>query len=130
MKKYYIILIVIVILFSCNSEKSAIINAQKDKVYSVKRIDSVGQVYIYYLKRNDSIFKVMSKKSNPLNYPIIKVGKSYNLSIKSYFLPEEFHIKYRVAGVKFNGEMILMERDSVVSDLFLSKNIKGKYYVK
>ena len=99
-------------------------------MYAIKRIDSIGQVYIYYLMRNDSIFKVMSKKSNIVNHPKIKVEESYKLSIDSYFLSEEFHVKYRVSGVKFNGEIILMERDSIVSDLFISKKIKRRYYVK
>jgi hypothetical protein len=121
--------ILIVFLISCSSNFQISANAKKTgQLFYISKIDSIGKVYLFYLKRGDSIFKVMSKEQDVKKCKPIKVGDLYYMKINSWFLPEEFYVKQRASAIVFNEQMIKIERDSVVSDLFTSENIIGKYY--
>jgi hypothetical protein len=60
----------------------------------------------------------------------IKVGEFYNLKIVSVFLPEESNVKMRMSGVRVEGVIIPLEEDSIVRDLFKTKNLSGLCYIK
>jgi hypothetical protein len=137
MKKGYIILMFISLTLIFTFSQNGIIRSNlifneraktSDSAFIIMRIDSTKHIYQIYAARHDSTFKIVSKKDYMVNCKKIEVGKSYKLEIVSWFLPEEFHPKMRMDGVKINGEMIKIERDSVISDLFLTKNLKGLCY--
>lgn len=54
----------------------------------------------------------------------------YYFDLKSWFRPEELHLRLRMAGVKIEGTYIIIERDNnIVSDLFTTKQLKGLCYM-
>ena len=127
MKLVYIILSLISVqqLFNnCNN----ITQVNQEKPSKVLKIDSVESVFLIYLQRNDSVFKVMSPDTLNTTCLKIAVNKEYKFDLNSWFLPEEFHVKMRVSGVQFNGVLVNVERDGIVSDLFTTKNLKGLCY--
>jgi len=101
----------------------------RGEVYRISKIDSIDNIYLVYAMRNDSIFKVVSKKEQNIQCPQIRPGNNYLLSLESWFLPEEFHVKNRITGVKFENILITVERDSIVGDIFTTKNLKGLCYI-
>jgi len=128
--KRIIIYLFIILIFSCKSNHKLNDGVKKvDKLYYLSKIDSVGQVYLFYFKRNDTIYKVMSKKRDVNKCTELKKGNKYNLILDSWFLPEEFHVRMRVSGITFNNELIRLERDSIISNLYTSENIKDKCYM-
>jgi hypothetical protein len=100
-----------------------------DKLYTVKKLDSVNQFYLVYLERNDSVFKVLSKKEEVINCQPFQIGENYEFKLISWFKPEEIHLKLRMSGVKIENAYITIERDSVVGDLFTTENLKGLCYI-
>jgi len=102
----------------------------RDNKYEVIKLDSVNQFYLVYLERNDSVFKVLSKKEGTINCQSIQIGKDYDFKLTSWFKPEEIHLRLRMAGVKIENTYIAIERDSsIVSDLFTTENLIGKCYM-
>ncbi len=99
------------------------------ELYNTVKIDSVGNFYLVYLEKNDSVFKVLSKKERMSNCLSIKKGENYTLSLKSWFKPEEINLRLRMNGVKIEGDYIIIERNNVVSDLFITDNLKGLCYI-
>lgn len=103
-------------------------NVKTQKMFEILRIDLIENNYIIYAKRNDSVFKITSTKKDTLPCLQIKQGNFYNLKIKSVFSPN-FHQKFDIAGVKYNGSMVKLERNNgVVWDLFVAENLKGLCY--
>jgi hypothetical protein len=140
MKNIFLFLscLTILLLFNCNGKPksdsfkcSSVIPPQgefKDE-FRILKIDSIENVYIIYARRNDSIFKIASKKVLSLNCQTIKIGEDIRLKIVSVFLPEEFHVKMRTAGVKIEGVLIPIEEETIVRDLYLTENLKGLCYL-
>ena len=55
-------------------------------------------------------------------------GQFYNLKIKSVFSPN-YHQKLDIAGVKYNGSMVKLEKDNgIIWDLFVAENLRGLCY--
>jgi hypothetical protein len=98
------------------------------EAFKIIKIDSIGIIYLIYAERNDSIFKIVSKKEEVNDCQKIGIGKFYKLNIISWFLPEESNVKLRLSGVKIENRIISIERDSIVGDIFLTKDLKGLCY--
>ena len=130
--KNFVIIISILVLLICVTFFMNFSIKNKNiirETYKMVKLDSIDQVYMIYAEKNDSIFKILSKKEQTPNCQTLEVGKLYELDIVSMFLPEEFHVKMRSSGIKFNNVLIELERDSIVGDLFTSVNIEGKCYI-
>ncbi len=97
--------------------------------FKILRIDSVENVYMIYAMRNDSVFKILEKKESAGNCHRIVVNKDFNLKISSLFFAEESHVKMRVAGIKYEGVLINMEDEGIVSDLFTASNLIGTCFI-
>ncbi len=113
--------------FRCSYRKPQQVEFKDE--FKILRIDSIENVYIIYASRNDSIFKIASKKVLNINCHPIKIGEDLRLKIVSVFLPEEFHVKMRMAGVRIEGVLIPIEEEAIVRDLFLTENLKGLCYL-
>lgn len=123
---YMILSLICVEPFINNSDNITHIN--QEAPYRVLKIDSIESVFLVYLQRNDSVFKVVSPDTITNACQKISVDKEYDFDLKSWFLREEFHVKMRVSGVRFNGVMVSVEREGIVSDLFTTKNLNGLCY--
>lgn len=129
MKTIYVFLILFVLigLLFKNDEYQQSFNENE---FTILKIDSIKHIYVVYAEKNDSIYKILSKKESCNDCQPIEVGCKYSLKLDSYFLPEEFHIKMRMTGVSYDGVIINIERDSIVSDLFITNNLKGICYIE
>ena len=96
------------------------INSEK---YKIIKIDSLQNTYIIYAKKQDSTFKIVSKKNASDNCIIIKINEYYNLKIKSLF-PVDYYQKIQISAIKFK-----LEGNGIVWDLFISENLNGLCYV-
>ncbi len=123
----------ILFLSNCASEKkvnSKHLNGQiSDSTLSViKSIDSIGNVYVIYIERKDSILKLVSEKKKFDGCNRIQIGKSYSLKIKS--LMENFSSKRHINGVDYMGTRIYLdEKFGAVWDIFISWNLSGLCYI-
>ena len=111
------------LFLSCSQKQHYSVNG-----YTIVKIDSVENVYIVYAEKADSLYKIISKKSDKGYCQPMKVGRQYNLALDSYFLPEELHVKNRMTGISYEGVLINIERDGVVSDIFTTQNLNGLCY--
>lgn len=136
MKTYFIFLLVFLYFISCKCIKAEekinsglIATEKRDSKYNlfkIVKIDSIENVYLIYAKKNDSIFKIASKKMNMDTHCNSKLitDSIYRLKIKSVFA-DNFNQRRKIAGVEFNGTMIKLKEDGVRWDLFVTDNIKG-----
>lgn len=83
MKKYFVLLVIIIV--SCKSYKSnnnleniAVSNLDN---YNVYKIDSLNSYYLIYAKRENLLYKIVSKKAN-CNYEKIKIDSNYKLKLR------------------------------------------------
>lgn len=134
---YLFFLIFSFILFKCNIKKEAtlinqsFVGVSKDfnNMYEIVKIDSIENVFLIYAKSNDSIFKIVSQKEISPNCNHIQLNESYDLKIVSVF-PENFTQKRDKYGIKIYSTLIKFENDSIVWDLFITKNLKGLCYIE
>jgi hypothetical protein len=79
MKTYLILSLIGILSISCYVKK---INGTNDfNLYKVNKIDSINNYYILYVKRNDSLFKVVSKKQINTNCKSVHIHKSYDFKL-------------------------------------------------
>ena len=124
--EFLFVILFLLLFFKCTTNKPLIF--KNDNYFLVKKIDSLDNVYIIYIERNDSIFKIVSKRESN-NCKPIQVGKYYLFKLKSVF-PDNFGMKLDVGGVRVYNTNIELEDDSVVWDLFITENLDGLCYIK
>jgi len=129
-------LLLLVVLFSCVNNKQ--ITVKQNEGYRILKIDSMDNIYIVYVQKDDSLYKVLSLKEHinqRTNHSKIKVGKQYPLKLKSLF-EKNFLGKYDlspqalpyVEGVDYYGTKIKIEPDSI-NDLYTTENLKGLLFI-
>lgn len=135
------IIVVFLLASCCFGKKIAKVNcvANDNSRYEVSRIDSINNYYLIYLKRNDTLFKIVSKKeilSNCLkiepkhcyqlelisiwNQPIIINGTNVSPSLTP-------HVECIGLDDKTN---VCLERNAGINDIYYAKNITGLCIVK
>lgn len=125
----------IILLTVCSLKQNAaqveqpfVSNISDKKVqYKIIKIDSLENVYIIYAELNDNIYKIVSEKQKLSKCNPIEEDKFYNFKLKSAF-PENFYQKRDKYGIKLFNTEIKLENDSIVWDIFLTKNLKGLCY--
>jgi hypothetical protein len=107
------------------------------ELYKVYKLDSINSYYLIYTKRNDSFFKIVSKKEvSPTCYNI-KLNAEY-----SFILSSIWRSKFQLNGKEVSlpvspiincmgfddSTTICLERDSI-NDLYYADNIKGLCFI-
>jgi len=126
MKRFVLIIIILAIVISCGISSKTIKNNDINPLleYEVFKIDSINDVYLSYLTRNDKLHKVLSlKEKGSDNCNKISVGERYKLSLKSYFEDTPL-TSLHINGIEYHGQIIEIEGDSI-TDLYTSRNLKG-----
>jgi|GEM_PF-974895 hypothetical protein len=132
MKKLIIVLLFTFCFSSCYYQKSELeFPKNQIKLFEVLKIDSIENTYIIYVKKYDTIRRIVSSKiegKNNCNHQIIH-GNFYNFKIKSLFDDRFFH-KRDIAGIRYNGTIIKLSDslENVIWDLYISENIHGLCY--
>jgi len=135
--KNFIIISLIFLLFSCSVTKK-IDQDHNNTSYLIKKIKSKHDWYIFYAVRNDTTYKIVSKKETVQNKASIKivVGKYYNLILHSN-IPVIDGVKMQpinyldVECLHFDTNTIIcIEPKKGIYDLYSAENIKGLYYIE
>lgn len=132
-----------IILLSCSyskniqSNKIAAVNTDST-LYKVYKIDSLNNYYLIYAKKQNNLYKIVSKKEVLLGNDKVKVGGKYDLKLSSIWTA-----KIMVGGVNASPSItphvtclsfddstrICIERDSI-NDLHQAENLRGLYLNK
>lgn len=110
----------------CREDKS-----NRATLFKIKSIQDKREFYIIYAKRNDSLFKIVSKLEGGTNGEKIKVGRHYNLKLEKFFpLDSIFGIAIApnagIRGFDYGGKTIYKEKKSH-NKVYRAKNLKGLY---
>jgi hypothetical protein len=136
MKTFYLIIFFLFVLFililGCNIKRNSIQSVVQN--YRVFKIDSLDNYYLIYVRKSDSIFKIVSKKESlKLDHKIIEVNKEYKLKLYSIWnngivVGSTNILMGQIDCLSFEKDTyICIERDSI-NDLHLAENLKGLYY--
>lgn len=127
----------------CTSNKNVVSTVHQEglgdeSVFKVYKIDSVNSYYLIYAQKQDSLFKIVSKKDSCLNTKLIEIGEKYAFLLKSIW-NTPIQIKganaspssvYNVSCVNLDDSTkICLERDSI-NDVHTASNICGLCFVE
>lgn len=142
MKKYLLILAISMeLLNSCKSAKSNLVTSKEFTNlvnYKIYKIDSINNYYLIYAKKENLIYKIVSKKVNG-DCEKLKINFEYNLKLQPMGImkPNIDDPKKRPMNYldfidpcrKFdNDTKICLER--YMTDLYFSENLKGLCLIK
>lgn len=121
------------IIVSCNGQQKVLNNQVNTKEYFVYKIETVSNYYIIYAKKEDSIFKIVSKKESITECNSIKINNNYNFDLYSQssvtLITGEIIAPvsiYDVVCHTFENDIkICTDRKNGIYDLFYSRNLKG-----
>lgn len=104
-----------------------------DSIFTIYKIDSINNYYLIYGKKDDTLYKIVSKNTGILNCEKIKLSKDYFLSLNSIWRREILiggvnvspSVTPHVTCLYFNDSTaICLERDSI-NDLYEARNLQG-----
>lgn len=129
----YILILFCLMACACTVFKSGY---QKGHLYSVYKIDSINNYYLIYARSNDSLYKIVSKKSTNTHGDYIRINKRYPFqlhSMLSTFKINGVSITPQTMNVNcfsFDKETsICLEGDSI-RNLYQGDNIHGLYFLR
>jgi hypothetical protein len=110
---------------SINSLQKVTDNMLVADKHKIIKIDSIGNVYIIYAKKENVYYKILSDKISENNEACnqIIIEHYYNLKLKSMF-EDRTRPSFKISGVLYNEQEIEFERDSI-NDLHFAENIRG-----
>jgi hypothetical protein len=130
--------IFIIWIFSNSTDKMAKSSIRYEQVsYEVYKIDSVHSYYLIFAKRDDSLFKIVSKKDSSLAYRKIQAGQKYNLTLNSLWNQDIWigntnvkpSLTPNVTCLGFDDSTsICIDREHAIYDLFVTPSLKGLCY--
>lgn len=129
---------VVLVVLSCHTALTAIKNKNEphvlDAKYRVTKIDTVNDYYFVYAKKQDTLYKIVSKNEGVgEECNEIVIGKEYRFELESIWRK---NIKINGVNVSPSGiphvnclslderTDVCLERDSI-NDIFKSNNLKG-----
>jgi len=123
------ILLITYLFFLCNVTKGNKLvqkegKQNKKNEYLVTKFDSIPKAYIIYVERNDSIFKLVSLKTDINNCTKIIIGNYYELQLASWLDPDEPSLIHS-DGLHVYGVSVAYSNEKIVQDIFYAKNLKG-----
>jgi hypothetical protein len=141
--KNYLITLLIIFISSCkcyhSNENIKNINAENTVNYKIYKIDSLNSYYLIYAKKEELLYKIVSKKSNKDGCLKIKINSIYALKLRSMEImkPKIEDPKKRPMNYldfiepcrKFDDSTkICLER--YMTDLYFVDNVKGLCLIK
>ena len=125
------------IVLSCSSNLTKMSNSTLEaEGYKVYKIKSVENYYLIYAKKNDSLYKIISKKESIANCNEIKKNGIYDFKLQAI-------LKNRFKNTKFPKPMndlditcftfeggIKICREEGMDELYYADNIKGSCFLK
>lgn len=135
-------ILVLFLLTSCSSVKKTAFIPDVDRdisQYEVSKIDSLNNYYIIYLKRSDSLFKLVSKKEPAINCQKIESKHPYSFELVSIWNQPIIinGVDWSLAATPHvncigldEATNVCLERSLGINDIFYAKNLTGLCIVK
>ncbi|WP_430901913.1 MULTISPECIES: hypothetical protein [unclassified Paraflavitalea] len=132
---YAIILIIILCFPFCKTRSRSYgepITLQRQNIkqfYKIAKIDSIGNVFVIYARKDSSVYKIVSTKSEE-NCERLLVGKSYPLLLNNLVQKTvdshkvSRHAIPHLGGIMYYGAPIIFEPDSIL-DIYTALNLSG-----
>jgi hypothetical protein len=99
-------------------------NSHKD-YYKIRTIKKEKAIYIIYVTRNDSIFKIVSDKIDVSFCSKIKKAGLYSLNLQKIFPPDTSLVMRNIGiGLGYKGSYINLEEESHYT-LYEATNLDG-----
>ena len=130
---YFIFLFIAFFGISCNSQQKVLESQRTMEEYYVYKIDSIDNYYLVYAKKQDAIFKIVSKKETLKKCDLIKINNSYHFDLYSQS-SETLITGEIIAPVSIydkpcyifeNDTKICIDRKNGIYDLYYARNLKG-----
>jgi hypothetical protein len=131
---FFVLFLIMIGLFSSFEKMN---NNCVDADYLVIKIDSVKNWYLIDVSRNDSIFKIVSIKTQYCDCSKISLGKRYNFDLERRLENvlsknglKVIPLNYSdVSGVNFDPNTdILIPQEKGINGIYVCKNLKGLCY--
>lgn len=130
---YFVILVITFCGISCNSQQKALESRVDTEKYYVYQIDSIDNYFLIYTKKEDTIFKIVSKKEALKKCDLVKINNSYHFDLYSQssvpLITGEIIAPVSIYDVVChtfeNGTKICTDRKSGIYDLYYARNLKG-----
>jgi uncharacterized protein YtpQ (UPF0354 family) len=137
MRKLIVLLFIITI--SCSSQMKH--NSQRiititdvDNLYKITKIDSVNSFYFIYCNKGEKTYKIISEKIDE-KYKIDKImeNKYYRFQLTSF--PDYSKNDNPLTGFNSIEPCFMLDKQTKVCkeqgiELFITKNLKGLYYIE
>ena len=103
--------------------------------YKVYKLDTINNYYIIYAKKQDSLFKIISKKDSSINCKMIKINNCYKFKLHSILkVNGKFIIPlnqiYEISGWRIDEFTTIKFEGDSIRDLYNCSNIKGLCFIK
>lgn len=111
--------------------------SQEQSLYKVYKIDSIHSYYLIYARKKDTIYKIVSKKSDLENCNSILINQDYAFRLQGRIASRQAS-KFRLspeASLLVNcfsyddSTSVCLERDSI-NDLYSAENVRGLCFLK
>ncbi|WP_177762022.1 hypothetical protein [Flavobacterium sp. I3-2] len=130
-----IIMVLVVIFFtSCKIVRN---KTKYDEYHKIIKLDSINDYYLVYTSKNDSIFKIISKKGYVKEGKKVKIGKKYPIKVRSMRDNTPTIKGIKISPINFLDVNCFQFDDSTkickeegIYDLYFSKNLKGIYFIE
>ena len=122
----YLFLLIFIITSSCS-----VINRNYANVYTIQSIDSIDNFYLIYARKNDSIFKIVSRKQsyNSKGNEIL-IGRKYCLSLQPRIIKGSKYssMNYWDTGCfNYGDSTTICLEENCVPNLYTTEDIKGLF---
>lgn len=124
-----------ILFISCTSYKQQK-TSKLENLYHVYKLDSINNYYLIYAKKQDTIYKVVSKKEKLANCKMININSDYEFTLHSMRDSAPVINGIKMTPVNYmdincyqfdENTSICKEKD--IYDLYFSDNIKGLCFI-
>ncbi len=105
--------------------------------YTVTKLDSINNYYLIYAKKNDSVYKIVSKKELFPNCELITLGSNYEFKLKSMRENAPTFRGLKVSPINYMDikcfqfdENTQICKEAGIYDLYFAENINGLCFIK
>lgn len=130
---YFVLLFPVFFYVSCNSQQKVLDRQDNMEKYNVYQIDSIDNYFLIYAKKEDAIYKIVSKKEAFKDCDLIKINNSYHFDLYAQssvplvtgeiIAPVSYYDV--VCHVFENGIKICTDGKNGIYDLYYARNLKG-----
>lgn len=115
-------------------------SVQKDRqrtnnpdTYRVYKIDSINSFYLIYAKKQDTLYKIVSRKAHLINCETIQINEWYPFILHSRLASRKIgNVKIMPGLVNcfYYGDSTSICLEKSIYDLYSSDNVKGLCFLK